>query len=77
MSLAKYSFKIIKFLIFITFTKSRNRKKLVSISPVVKNMEAVTQKFVEFARVSEAVVQKCYVKICKTCKKTPEMESIF
>ena len=47
MSLTKYSFKIVKIMIFITFRKSRNRKNLVSISSIVKNLEAVIQKLVE------------------------------
>ena len=51
--------------------KSHNRKNLVPISSIVKNLEAVIQKFVEF---TEVVVQGCYVKIRK---KTPEMESLF
>ena len=83
MNLAKYSFKIVKFMIFIMF-KSHIRKNLVSISSLVKNLEPVVQKFVEFAGVSfwlssleknpEAVIQRCYVKIRR---KTPELESLF
>ena len=77
MSLAKFSLKIVKFMIFITFKSTRNRKNLVSISSTVKNVKAVIQKFVEFARVSKAVVQKRYVKIRRTCKKTSDVESLF
>ena len=62
-SLSKYSFKIVKFMIFITFTKSSNRKNLVSISSIGKNLEAVIRKCVELARVSEAVLQKCCAKV--------------
>ena len=51
MSLARYIFKIIKFVIFIMF-KNRNSKNLSSISSLVKNLEAAVQKFVEFTRVS-------------------------
>ena len=50
-SFAKYSFKFVKFMIFMTFAKNRNRKNLVSISSMVENLEAVIQKYVEFARV--------------------------
>ena len=42
-----------------TRSESRNRKNLISISLIVKDLEAVIQKFVQFARVSKAVVQKC------------------
>ena len=38
-------------MIFMTFGKNRNRKNLVSISSMVENLEAVIQKYVEFARV--------------------------
>ena len=51
MSLARYIFKIIKFVIFIMF-KNRNSKNLSSISSLVKNLEAAVQKFVEFTGVS-------------------------
>ena len=51
--------------------------RLQKAGSIIKNLEAVVQKFLEFARVSEAVVQKCYVKIHRTCKKKSEMESIF
>ena len=61
-TLAKFSFKIVKFMIFITF-KSCNRKSLVSISSLEKNVEAV--------------VQRCYVKINKARRKTPELEPLF
>ena len=55
MSLTKYS---VKFMIF-TRSVSPNRKNLFSFCLIVKNLEAVIQMFIEFARVSKAVVQKC------------------
>ena len=70
MSLAKH-------MIFSSRSKSPDRKNLVSISSIVRDLEVVIQKFVELAGASEAVVQKCYVKIRRTCKETPKMESLF
>ena len=68
MNFAKYRFKIVKFMIFITF---RNLY-LVSITLRVKSL-TVIPKFVEFTRVPEAVVQKC----SQNLQKTPKMESLF
>ena len=42
-----------------TRSVSPNRKNLFSFCLIVKNLEAVIQMFIEFARVSKAVVQKC------------------